>query len=79
MQQKEIYQQHRLLTALTHKHPNRYVAVVKGKVIAMGKDQFKVFEAAEKKIKSKKETIGIFYLPGKKKILYLLVNRVHSL
>ncbi len=75
MQQKEIYKQHRLLTALSKKHPNKYVAMVGSKVIAFGSNQLDAFKKAEKKIKDANQTIGLFYLPGKKKTLYLLLNR----
>lgn len=75
MLQKEIYKHHRILTALSRKHPNRYVALSGNKVLAFGTSQLDAFKKAEKKIKNKKEIIGLFYLPGKKRNLYLLVNR----
>lgn len=75
MQQKEIYKQHRLLTALGKKHPNKYVALLGTKVLAFGSSQLDAFKKAEKKIKNTKEPIGLFYLPGKKKTLYLLISR----
>jgi len=49
------------------------------RVLALGKDQFSVLRKAEKKV-SRKQTIGLYYLPGKKKPLYLLKNtRVDTL
>jgi hypothetical protein len=80
MEQKEVFQQHRLLTALSRKYPNRYVAMVGQKILAIGKDQFSVLKKAERQRKRKKETIGLFFLPGGKKHFYLLKNIcVHSL
>ncbi|GEM_PF-6800137 len=72
MNQKEMNEHHRLLTALSRKHPGSYVAMVGKDILALGKKQFKVLEKAEKKLGKKKDTIGLYYLPGKKKPLYLL-------
>ena len=74
MNQRVILSQHRLLTALGRKHPDRYVAMVNGQVLAVGRDQFAVLKKARKMVPDKKETVGLFYLPGKKKHLYLLKN-----
>lgn len=70
--QKEILEQHKLLTALGKKYPGRYVALLNKKVLAMGKNQLSTFKIAEKKMENKKEVIGVYYLPSKKKTLYLL-------
>lgn len=74
MTQKEIFREHRFLMALSRKHPNRYVALVGERVLAIGKDQFKVLSEGDKKLK-KGESIGLFFLPGKKRSLYLLTHR----
>ena len=72
MIQKEILSRHRFLTALSRKYPQRYVAMVGSRILAVGKDQFSVLKNAEKKLGGKKETVGLYYLPGKRKPLYLL-------
>ena len=60
-----------MLTALSRRYPERYVAMAGDRVLAIGKDQFRVLKVADKK-KKKKEMLSLYYLPGKKKPLYLL-------
>jgi hypothetical protein len=79
MQQAEIFAQHRALTALGRKYLNCYVAMVGTKVLRMGRDQRQVLDKARKMV-SKGTVIGLYYLPGKKRHLYLLkTSSVHPL
>lgn len=45
------------------KYPGRYIAVVDGKVLAVGKSRLAVFQKIEKKIPRDKE-VGLFYIPS---------------
>lgn len=79
MRQSEVFAQHRVLTALGQRHPNRYVAMAGAKVLGMGKDQGQLLKKARKLV-SKDTVIGLYYLPGKKRHLYLLkAASVHPL
>lgn len=71
MRQSEILSQHRLLTALGRKYPNRYVVLAGSKVLGTGKDQARLLKKARKLV-PRDTIIGLYYLPGRKKHLYLL-------
>lgn len=79
MNQNEIFSQHRVLTALGRKYPNRYVAMVGSKVLGTGKNQHQLLKKARGMV-AKDSVIGLYYLPGKKRHLYLLkTTSDHSL
>lgn len=75
MNQKEIFSHHRLLTALGRKHPNQYVALAGRRVLAYGRKQSDVLKKVSKMQLAKQEVLGLYYLPGRKRHLYLLKCR----
>lgn len=54
----------RLMERLRRRYAGKYVGIVDGRVVASGKDQWKVFQCAERGIPKDKE-IGIFYIPAR--------------
>lgn len=45
------------------KYPGRYIAVMDGKVLAVGRSRWLAFKKVEKKLPPRKE-IGLFYIPS---------------
>lgn len=45
------------------KYPGRYIAVIDGKVLAVGRSRWAAFKKIEKKIEPKK-AVGLFYIPS---------------
>jgi hypothetical protein len=56
---------------MARKYTGKFVAVVRDKVVAIGKNRLEVFYKAEK-VARPSEKIGVFYFPQKKEMLTAL-------
>jgi len=61
-----------LFTAKARKYQGKYIAVVKNKVVASGKDAKEVFQFAKKVLGQDKKIEGIYYVPQKEDLLTAL-------
>lgn len=61
-----------LFTQKIRKYQGKYIAVVKNKIIASGKNAKDVFQLAKKILGPKKKVEGIYYVPRKEDLLTAL-------
>lgn len=69
---KDMQTQNILFTQRARKYQGKYIAVVKNKVVASGRDAKEVFQLAKKVLGQDKKIEGIYYVPQKKDFLTAL-------